>query len=60
MLSNEVNTLSTKLATNSPTFAFPLARPVSIFSHADFIEATEPDIVALASLAVVPVIPISV
>ena len=59
MLSQAVITLSTKLFINPFISAFPFARPVNKFCHDDFIEPIEPDIVSLASFAVVPVIPIS-
>ena len=55
-----VITLSTKLFTIFPIFSVsPVAIPVNIFCHADFIAATEPWIVVLASFAVVPVTPSS-
>jgi len=38
----------------------PPASPTSKFSNADFTEVNEPDIVVLASFAVVPVTPNSV
>ena len=52
-----VVTLSTRFPTNSPKFALSSAMPVSKFCHAAFIAFAEPSIVVLASLAVVPVIP---
>ena len=56
MLSITVTVLWTKLSVNS-LMSCPLANPVKKFCQADFIDATEPCIVVLASLAVVPVIP---
>ena len=60
MLPAAVSALSTKFPISVSRSALSSAMPVTRFCHADFMEDTLPEIVVDASLAVVPVIPISV
>ena len=54
MLSANVIILSTKFPINTSKLALSSAIPVNKFCHADFIALADPDIVTLASRAVVP------